>query len=184
MRSDSELYKLFLSGNQSAYDELMLRHGDSLTVYLNGYLHNWQDSEDLMIDAFARIMVKRPAIREGGFKVYLYKTARNLATRFHFYRAKNKVFSLDDLENDPDEGEPLEKVFQEKENNRILYLCLERIDPELKEALYLIYFENMTYEEASNVMKVSRKRIDKLLQRGKKCMREELGKEGITNAHE
>ena len=113
LKSDSELYKLFLSGDQAAYDELMIRHGDGLTFYLNGYLHNLQDSEDLMIDAFARIMVKKPCIREGGFKVYLYKTARNLAARFHFSSKKNMSFSLDDMENDPVRTEPPENILQE-----------------------------------------------------------------------
>ena len=78
MHTDDELYHLFLSGDTTSYDELMIRHGDSLTVYLNGYLHDWQDSEDLMIEAFARIMVKRPRMSEGKFKAYLFKTARNL----------------------------------------------------------------------------------------------------------
>ena len=183
MKSDSELYKLFLSGDQAAYDELMIRHVDSLTFYLNGYLHNLQDSEDLMIDAFARIMVKKPCIREGGFKVYLYKTARNLAARFHFSSKKNMSFSLDDMENDPVRTEPPENILQETEKRRVLHLCMERIAPELREALYLIYFEGMSYEDASKVMSVNIKRIDNLLQRGKKRLREELGKEGVTNAY-
>ena len=33
-------------------------------------------------------------------------------------------------------------------------------------------------------MGISKKRIDKLLQRGKRILRTELMKEGITNAHE
>ena len=57
MRSDDELYSAFLAGSGTAYDELMIRHGDDLLVYLNGYTHNFHDAEDLMIEAFARIMV-------------------------------------------------------------------------------------------------------------------------------
>ena len=36
MHTDDELYHLFLSGDTTSYDELMIRHGDSLTVYLDG----------------------------------------------------------------------------------------------------------------------------------------------------
>ena len=82
MLSDDELYKNFLNGDSSSYDQLMIRYGDSLTFYINGYTHDIQDAEDLMIEAFARIMVKKPRIHEGAFKAYLYKTARNLASRF------------------------------------------------------------------------------------------------------
>ena len=74
MADDGTLYKRFLAGEQAAYDQLMIRYGDSLTLYLYGYLHDWHAAEDQMIEAFARIMVKRPRIGEGHFKAYLYKT--------------------------------------------------------------------------------------------------------------
>ena len=75
MLTDSECYNLFLKGDTAAYDELMLRYGDSLTYYLYGYLHDWHDAEDMMIEAFARIMAKRPRIGEGAFKAYLFKAS-------------------------------------------------------------------------------------------------------------
>ncbi|MCR4727514.1 MAG: hypothetical protein K5796_02515 [Lachnospiraceae bacterium] len=98
MKTDFELYNLYLSGDSASYDELMIRYGDALTVYLNGYVHNLQDAEDLMIEVFARIMAKKPSIRDGGFKAYLYKTARNLATRFHIRKSRMETFSLDSME--------------------------------------------------------------------------------------
>lgn len=178
MQNDDELYSSFLSGNNSAYDELMIRYGDSLTIYMNAYLHNWQDSEDMMIEAFARIMVKKPRIGEGCFKAYLYKTARNLATRFH--SRKKEAFSLDEMETELADTFSLEEKVSDMNLHSILHVCLERIDAEVREALWLVYFENMSYIEAANIMKVNRKRIDRLLQKGKEHLRKELEKEGIT----
>ena len=182
MRSDDELYRSFLSGDPSSYDELMIRYGDSLTIFLNGYHHDWGDSEDLMIEAFARIMVKKPRIREGGFKAYLYKTARNLSSRFHSKTHRADVFSLEGMETELKDSFSLEDELQDKERKRVLHLCLERIDPEMREALWLIYFEDMSYAQAASVMGVNNKRVDKLLQRGKIHLRTELEKEGISNA--
>ena len=184
MQSDDILYSQFLDGNTSAYDELMIRHGDSLTFYLYGYLHNWHDAEDLTIEAFARIMVKRPRIRNGGFKAYLYKTARNLASRFHSRESRIESFSLEGAERELADSLTPEDHLQQEEKKQILHLCLERIDPELKEALWLVYFEGLSYTDAAAVMGVSKKRVDKLLQRGKTILRTELMKEGITHAHE
>ncbi|MCR5103491.1 MAG: RNA polymerase sigma factor [Eubacterium sp.] len=178
MQNDDELYSSFLSGNNSAYDELMIRYGDSLTIYMNAYLHNWQDSEDMMIEAFARIMVKKPRIGEGCFKAYLYKTARNLATRFH--SRKKEAFSLDEMETELADTFSLEEKVSDMNLHSILHVCMERIDADVREALWLVYFENMSYIEAANIMKVNRKRIDRLLQKGKEHLRRELEKEGIT----
>lgn len=180
---DDILYRRFLDSDAASYDALMLRYGDSLTIYLQAILHDWQDAEDMMIEAFARIMVKKPRIKEEAFKAYLFKTARNLAFRF-LSRKHADVFSLDDLTYEPTASEYIEKRLVEEEQKQILHLCLDRIDPVLKEALWLIYFEDMSYAQAAEIMKVNTKKIDHFLTRAKHKLREELLKEGISHAHE
>jgi RNA polymerase sigma-70 factor (ECF subfamily) len=182
--SDDELYNRFLTGDVSSYDDLMIRYGDSMTVYLYGYLHNWHDAEDLMIEAFARILVKKPHIRSGNFKAYLFKTARNLATNFHAVRKRADVFSLEELETELPGGSMPEELLQDTETKRILQICMERIDPMIREALWLVYRENLSYAETAAVMRISSKKVDNLLEKGKKLMREELKKEGISGAYE
>ena len=180
---DVILYGRFLDGGTASYDALMLRYGDSLTIYLQAILHDWHDAEDMMVEAFARIMVKKPRIKEGAFKAYLFKTARNLALRFLSGRRAD-VFSLDDLAYEPAASEYIEERLAAEEQKQILHLCLDRIDPLLKEALWLIYFEEMSYAEAAEIMKVNTKKIDHLLTRAKHKLREELLKEGINHVHE
>lgn len=194
--SDDELYCSFLSGDTSSYDQLMIRYGDSLLLYLNGYLHDWQDAEDMMIEAFARIMAKKPRIQRGCFRAYLFKTGRNLALRFYERRTRLRTFSIDSMEIEAADnviaaasdyqadGEEIHQHIADEERKRVLMRCLERIDPELREALWLIYFDGLSYAEAASVMGVKVKRIDRLLVRGRQQMKKELGKEGVTNAYE
>ena len=196
-KSDDLLYRDYLKGDTASYDKLMIRHGDRLTFYLHGYLHDMYDAEDMMIETFARIMAKRPRIGEGAFKAYLYKTARNLALRHQERKRRVQVFSIDALDSEladiviasgstvagsAGKSNPVEENIGLEERKQILHLCLDRIEPEMKEALWLIYFENLSYTQAASVMKVNTKRIDHLLQRGKRQMRNELEKEGVTNA--
>ena len=183
-QSDDTLHRRYLNGDTTAYDQLMIRYGDSLTQYLYGYLHDWQDAEDLMIEAFARIMVKRPRIAKGGFRAYLFRTGRNLASRFHARRTRFPQFSLEEYGTELADKDLPEDTLQDEERKRVLYLCLERVEPSLREVLWLIYLEDMSYSEAAAVMGVNTKKIDHLLTRGKKQMRMELEKEGVTNAHE
>ena len=72
-----------------------------------------------------------------------------------------------------------EDSFISEEKKRILHMCLDRIEPDLREAFWLVYFEDMSYAEAAAVMKVNVKKISNLLTRGKEKMREELAREGI-----
>ena len=181
--SDDQLYHQFLCGDVSSYDQLMIRYGDSVTFYINGYTNNLRDGEDLMIEAFARIMVKKPFIQKGAFKAYLYKTARNLALRFCEKRKGVIVFGLEELNRELSDSMLNDAAGNDSEREAILHMCLERIDPELKEALWLVYCDELTYAQAAEVMHVSAKRIDHLLTRGKEHMRRELKKEGISNAY-
>ena len=183
MPDDGTLYRRFLAGEQAAYDQLMIRYGDSLTLYLYGYLHDWHAAEDQMIEAFARIMVKRPRIGEDGFKAYLYKTGRNLTYRYYSKSHKVTEFSFEEYNLDIEGGERTEELLINEERRQVLHICLERIDPQLKEALWLVYFEEMSYKAAARIMGVNAKKIDHLLAKGKKKMREELEKEGITDAN-
>ena len=71
--SDDELYERYKNGDTSAYDELILRYKDGLTAYLNVILGSVPDAEDMMIEAFAYIMEKKPQISSGNFKAYLFQ---------------------------------------------------------------------------------------------------------------
>ena len=71
--SDITLYQRFLSGDDSGLQRLMERYGNSLTLYIDGYLHDIHEAEDLMIEAFAYFVAKRPRLRDNGFRAYLYK---------------------------------------------------------------------------------------------------------------
>ena len=184
MPTDDELYGQYLAGGLAAYDELMLRYGDSLTLYLCAVLHDLHDAEDMMIEAFARIMVKHPAIRAGGFKAYLFKTGRNLASRFASKRGRAQTFALEAFEEDLAAPERPEAHYLNEERKQALHRCLNRIDPAYREALWLVYMEDMSYRQASDVLNVSEKKLDHLLQRGKQILRQELEKEGVTDAHE
>lgn len=178
--SDDELYRQYLAGDQPAGDQLMLRYADVLTAYLDAFVHNYQDAEDLMLECFTVILVNKPAIGEGSFRAYLFKTARNKACRLWRIHFRQQEFSLD--ETIPTEGDSPETAVWEGERSEILWRCLNRIAPQYREALWLFYFMEMSYAQAAKVMRCSEKRIEDLLRNGKKRLRLELEKEGITHA--
>ncbi len=182
MMADGALYKAYLDGDDAGLALLMERYGNRLTFYINGYLHDIHDSEDLMIEAFAYLISKKPRIREGCLKAYLYKTARNLSLRFIKKRHLNHSFSLEEIEKEPESKILVEEIIQKEEFNQSLYLCLDRLNPGYREALYLVYFEDMHHSEAAAVMGKSEKQVSDLVYRGRNSLRKYLEQEGITNA--
>lgn len=71
--TDEELYRSYLDGDETGLAALMDQYGNALTLYIDGYLGDIHEAEDLMIEVFSYLLVKRPHIRDGGLKAYLYK---------------------------------------------------------------------------------------------------------------
>ena len=175
--TDEELYRRYLDGDETSVDELMKRYESALILYITGYLHDVHEAEDLMIESFAYLFTKKLAIRGGGLKAYLYKTARNMALRHK--RRQNICFSLDALEEEPESETLVEEVVQTAERRRILYFCMNQINSAYREALYLVYFEGMRHAEAASLMGKTEKQIADLVYRGKNALKKRLKKEGI-----
>ena len=173
------IYNDYLSGDAKALERLMEIYGDKLTLYINGYVKNLHDSEDLLIEVFAYLIDRRPNIKSS-FESYIYKAARNHALMF-LRRAKRHII-LTAEETDFCIENTFENDVCLAERNRQLYDCMEHLPSAQKEALYLVYIEGMSYKDAAAVLKKSSKQIDKLLQLGKKKLRPLLETEGIKSA--
>ncbi|MEE3466811.1 MAG: RNA polymerase sigma factor [Eubacterium sp.] len=176
---DDVLYRRYREGDTASGDALMLRYADVLTTYLNSLLDNVHDAEDLMLETFAVILIDKPKIREGCFRAYLFKVARNKANRLWKTKIRRGEFSLSEeiLAEDKPEQEVLSG-----ELATVIHHCLNRIAAQYREALWLVYIMELSYEQAAEVLKCGKKRIDNLLLNGKKAMRIELEKEGITDS--
>ena len=175
--SDEKLFEQLVSGDHECLRPLMERYGDALVLYANGYIHDVDAAEDLMIEAFSRMLIKRPRLRAGGFKPYLYKTVRNLALRH--VRDRSRFLSLDDIAYDPIGAHDAEGDLLADERSRELYRCLAQVPAHYREALYLVYLEGMSYDEAGVIMRKTRKQMDNLVTRGKIAMRDLLGEGGL-----
>lgn len=63
MISDETAYRRYLDGEQKAADLLVERYGDALTLYINGYIKDIHEAEDLMIEAFSQLFAKERRLR-------------------------------------------------------------------------------------------------------------------------
>ena len=180
MVTDEELYGQYLCGDETGLELLIKKYGDPLTLYIDGYLHDVHEAEDLMMETFSWLFTKKPRIRDGCFKAYLYKAARHMALR---HKSRRRIFfSLDDLTREPEAQTLVEEIVRTKERNQILHLCMDELNSDYREALYLTYFEGMSYQQAAEVMGKSVKQITNMVYRGKERLRGLLKREGITDA--
>ena len=180
MLTDEHLYERHFQGEREAAEQLVERYGDSLIRYINGYISDYHESEDLMIETFAQMFAKmRPVTSNYCFKAYLYKTARNLSVR-HCRKKQFPVLDLQQAEFEVSGIISADADILREERNRQLLQAMEMIKDEYREVLYLLYFEDMKYEEAGRIMGKSVSQVTNLAHRAKKSIKKVLEKEGFT----
>ena len=64
MISDEMAYRQYLDGKEESADILVERYGDALTYYINGYIHDIHESEDLMIESLHRFLQRSVRLME------------------------------------------------------------------------------------------------------------------------
>ena len=70
-----------------------------------------------------------------------------------------------------------EKILADQ-RKRAVHNAIARLPRDMAEAVYLIYFEELSYNDAAAVLKKNRKQVDNLLYRAKKELRSILGEDG------
>lgn len=184
MISDEMAYRQYLDGKEESADLLVERYGDALTYYINGYIHDIHESEDLMIEAFAQIFAKeRPIDGKGSFRAYLYKTARNLTIR-HKQKHRLWFLHLDDLDFELPSEELVDEKLLQSEREQHLYEAMAKLKAEYREALYLVSLEGMSYCEAGRILGKSEQQMTNLVHRGKKSLKKILEEGGFSYADE
>ncbi len=176
--TDEQVYSRFLAeGQEEDLGLLLRRYRESLTLFLYGYVHNWEDAEDLMLDAFAQAASGATTFSgKSSFKTWLFAIGRHLALR-HLRRQRRSADPQEDTGTASPEPELLRA-----ERDVQLYQAMERLLPEYRQALYLIYFEGMTRDEVCRVMGKTKRQVYNLTERGRKALREELERAGFEYA--
>ena len=59
MATDEELYGQYLSGDETGLELLIKKYGDPLTLYIDGYLHDVHEAEDLMMETFSWLFYEK-----------------------------------------------------------------------------------------------------------------------------
>ena len=165
--TDEQLYESFLhKGNEEALLMLIKRHRGSLVLFINGFVNN------MTVAAGPTFFSDKSS-----FKTWLFSIGKNLSL-MHL-RKTIHTEDIEDVSVACDQSPELDILKSEK--NRMLNEGLSKLNEDYRRVLILLYFEDMTHEQVSKVMKKSKKQVYNLVERAKKALKEELIKMGFEN---
>ena len=171
-------------------EELVCEYRESLISFIYRYVRDLHTAEDLAEDVFVEILLHPDRFRNASSeKTYLYAIGRNKAVDYIRKHSRLLLVGGGDSDN-PEEGRAfMERALGEEERIRrmaedsdpasqvikneeisSLRKALGEIKKEYREALVLVYFEDMSYEETGRVLGKNTKQVENLIYRGKKSL--------------
>lgn len=151
-------------GDQKAYAELMARYKDSIYFMLLKMVNNRDDADDLTIEAFGKAFRNlKQYTPDFAFSTWLFKIATNNC--IDFIRKKRKMTLSLDRGFDTDDGGEMtievksnqpdpEEHMMKKQNVLLMRDVVERLKPRYRRLVELRYFQERSYEEISDELKL------------------------------
>ncbi len=179
MSQGNELFRRYLDGDTAAFDQIIKDYRENLIFFVMRYVKSSSIAEEIAQDAFVELLIHKERYNFScSLKTYLFTIARNKAVNI----LRRQKFHTDE-EIDPqsaDDAMTLEEKIIKDERKEKLYRTLEKLPEDYRNALFLVYIDELSYNEAGKVMGKSRKQIENLVFRGKAAVRKELEKEGMS----
>jgi len=175
-----------VAGRDASLNDLMDRHAEPIFRFLYRMLANEDDARDLAQETFVRVYRARDTFRaERKFSTWLYTIAGNLARNHLRWRARHPAVSMDAQKDETGSGlgdvlisstPTPERQLEDQERVAAVRLAVERLPQELREALILCEWEELSMAEAAEVLKTTIKAVDSRLYRARKQLRQSLGR--------
>lgn len=181
--TDLEIWQAFKAGDDLAYEYIYHRHARELLSYGFHIANDRQLIEDCVHDLFVYLFQHRATLGDtNAIKYYLFKSLRRrvvevlekqskLAQETH---AVADLYHNHELATAPEEVNII-KAESHLAQNRRLTEAIEKLPARQKEAIYLLYFSNLEYEEIAAIMSLSIRTVYNQIHTALQTLRRELG---------
>lgn len=147
--SDVEIWNLFRSGSDSAFDYIYQKYFDKLYNYGCQFTQNQSLVEDTLQDLFIELKLRCEHLSQTDkILPYLYSAFRRKIIRFRAKQSRFKEIDSEDLFSIiAGADEFIINDEEERENHLRLQKALNELPENYREIIYLFYYENLSYEE-------------------------------------
>ena len=151
------------------FGEIIERYQKKLERYIFYLIGQKNEVEDLTQEVFIKVYINLNGFNiKKKFSSWIFRIAHNLSV--NYLKKKKKVFHLNEEIKISDEKD-IEEDFVKKELKKILEKCLKSLPLNYKEVVILYYFENLSYDEISDSLKIPPGTVAIRLSRAKRYLK-------------
>jgi len=183
--TDSELMLRLADGDDLALNHLMDRWERRLTSFLLRMTGEHDTAVDLAQETFVRLYKARSRYSPSAkFSTYIFSIAANLARNHFRWKSRHPTVSLDAENSDgiPLVGEARDTThtpaaaMEMSEKYREVFTALQSLPHDLKEALSLFVYDELSYTEIAKLAGCSVKAVETRIYRARHLLKETLQK--------
>lgn len=153
-------YRRFLDGDDKSFARIVEDYKNGLMIFLNGYVRNIYTAEKLTEDTFFVLASKKPADnKKYSFKTWIYSLGREKTVQFLKKNSLSDSFSIDELREMHDDEESLEREYLQNDEKLYDCICVNQLDEDERQLLWLSEFEKFSEEEISYILKIKHDNI-------------------------
>lgn len=171
---DARLLQHVCEGNRQAFASLVRKHTGRFYRVAYRFTANRADAEDMVQQAFIKLW-ERPqmweADRNVAFTTWFHRVVMHLCLD---HQKKKRPLPLADDSWIEDDRQSQEMALLEDERQQLLETEIAALPERQRIALNLCFYENMSNQEAADIMDIRLKALQSLLMRAKMTLKERL----------
>lgn len=176
--TDEQLVIVVRERDKEAYGEILRRYETKLAHYLRKFINHSAELEDVLQDVFIKAFKNLYAFdTEQKFSSWIFRIAHNEAINNIKKRRKERLVLGENEWEVVDDKIDLSREIDRKITESQVAAALAKLKEKYREPLILFYFEERSYEEISDILKMPVNTVGTLISRGKKELKELVQKQ-------
>lgn len=169
MVTDEALVDDVRTRDKNLYAEVVKRYQDKLLRYTTYLLHDKDRAEDIVQETLIKAYINLNSFNsKKKFSSWIYRIAHNEA--MNMLHKNQKELRIGD-DTDFDSGISIEDDFSKKELLDQIHSCIDKMPTPYGEPLVLFYFEEKSYEEISDILRIPIGTVGARINRAKALMK-------------
>ena len=165
--SDEEIVKKILNGEKELFHFIVKRYEDKLSRYVIRITNKKDVVDDVLQNVFIKTYKNLYYFNNDlKFSSWIYRITHNEALNFVNSSFIKKFISLNFFYNFGSFDENDERIDDVRKIEKLKTL-IDKLDLKYREPLYLFYFEEKSYEEISDILRIPIKSVGTLIHRAK-----------------
>lgn len=174
---DELLVVQICTGNKELFGKLIDRYEEKLTRYVKRFTLNTDDVSDIVQTVFIKAYSNLQSFdTTRSFNAWIYRIAHNECVN-HLKKKGNEKISFLDFDTffpHPFAKETADEETIHLEDKAFIESSLSRVSPKYREVLVLYFYEDFSYQEISEILRIPVATVGVRLKRGKEALKKAL----------